>query len=151
MASFVSCCSKIRVSLYTRPVFAFSVITVLPVSPERRLNECDDRHAYGNEQPWPSIFDQFPIGFLGVVAVENFASSHGVIKDSISYPYDAVENQVTPWGPSIVLAGEKHHAGGGLPSFTATSTSCESGRSRAVAWRFKRRSIKSSLQTRSAW
>jgi len=47
----------------------------------------------------------------------DFASAPSVSVNDISYPNDGVPDQVTPWGPYIVLAAEKHDAGPAYPSF----------------------------------
>lgn len=44
-------------------------------------------------------------------------SSPGVSDDDISYPDGGVADPVTPWGPYLVLAAEKHDAGPAHPSF----------------------------------
>jgi len=47
----------------------------------------------------------------------DFSGSTGASQADISYPDGGVSGQVTPWGPYIVLAAEKHDAGPPFPSF----------------------------------
>jgi hypothetical protein len=47
----------------------------------------------------------------------DFQSSSGLNTADLSYPDAGVPGQVTPWGPYIVLAAEKHDAGPAYPSF----------------------------------
>lgn len=47
----------------------------------------------------------------------DIASPPGRSDDDISYPNDGDPGAVTPWGPYIVLAAEKHDAGAAYPSF----------------------------------
>ncbi len=52
-----------------------------------------------------------------VDGVLDFESAAGVSTANLSYPDGGVPGQVTPWGPYIVLAAEKHDAGPAFPSF----------------------------------
>ncbi len=52
-----------------------------------------------------------------VDATLDFVGSPGVNRADLSFPDSGVLNQVTPWGPYIVLAAEKHDAGMEYPSF----------------------------------
>jgi glucose/arabinose dehydrogenase len=47
----------------------------------------------------------------------DFESSAGASRADLSYPDAGVPGQLTPWGPFIVLAAEKHDAGPEYPSF----------------------------------
>ncbi len=55
---------------------------------------------------------------LYVDGLLDFQSSADASRDDISYPNAGAPGQVTPWGPYIVLAAEKHDAGPSYPSFT---------------------------------
>lgn len=52
-----------------------------------------------------------------VDGVLDYASPPNRSRDDISYPDAGVIGQVTPWGPYIVIAAEKHDAGAEYPSF----------------------------------
>ncbi|MGE0481366.1 MAG: LamG-like jellyroll fold domain-containing protein [Phycisphaerae bacterium] len=55
--------------------------------------------------------------YIYVDTVLDFASSPGVSNNDISYPNNGAPGQLSPWGPFIVLAAEKHDAGAEFPSF----------------------------------
>lgn len=47
----------------------------------------------------------------------DFAGGANVNRANLSYPNDGAPGALSPWGPYIVLAAEKHDAGPGFPSF----------------------------------
>lgn len=54
---------------------------------------------------------------IHVDGVLDFESSINSSRDDISFPNGGAPGQLTPWGPYIVLAAEKHDAGAEYPSF----------------------------------